>query len=925
MKDRIQQQMYTRERGGIFHATDGYDTIAISARLDQAFVSKYLHPFCLYDSPKSLVASGEKDITQYPEAVTIFQPKTGDLVVGQAVFVPADFTGERSTYFMHNYVIPQGRKEEWIKNPGKLFQMTGFCISYDVSLGQELEELEDLEHDERPAEGILGDLEISVEQFKQLLFAVMSSVAGKKKVFVSLKSPLQEYSKHALRLLELIWSYLPYAHRRRFGALTFTSDPVVKNYLHVVFFEPGTLNFGDRSLEKQFIFDFAGGSISGVEITGQKHEYLDLALDYFSKGKPMDDFFMFAEESLSGLSEDQKLELASYYQLADFYLDDFSIYRKNKLGYLLGLNKFLQVNSERKPALLSLFLRLLQEERVAGDAEIAAEFIQTVISLNTFLRHDEPLSFILSTLQYYQGHPLLQQLWKVVEQDKPTCEAILSFIHDHQVYADLLQVYLEETLEPLTKIEEILAKISELLAAPFLLNVETFRTVVNKAIAATVRAAENPFMAVCAVKNFDIDIDDPQAFQHFKKDLLKSAVVGLLYAIDLEKLSIRDVLMFGEIVPKEVRIKDDRIKRNYSITYALYQLLSEPGHSRTAILQTLRRQERGELRKTLRRLLQGEQLQDHLSVLVLAFESELGEVDYNGLFSHSTRYGGAKAAVSFIKENVALLGSKQYKQALKSYLVDHPESIWKNRAYRKELATIRNSSLKGLLKEVELETSGLLGKLFKKRGLSLVLAVALLGAAGGGALIVFGDRNVAPPKAVKTNGTETGTKKRSALESFKQFSSLQKGSIVLNGEMVQTIDIHPQPDGNNLYYLMDTTNTAIPVKIEVNGETSPFDKKERLLDGFSLYGAEHDFDSDASNDASNIVLAASNNQDETYVWVYSLNSSSTKNDPLTPIFQTKGASAELKLEGNKLTLPLTNSKKIQYQYSTTENKFIKKK
>jgi len=107
--------MYTRERGGIFHATDGYDTIAISEGLDHAFVKKYLHPFCIYHSPKILAERGEKDASIYPEAVTMFQPETGDLVIGQAVFVPADFTGTRSTYFMHNYIIPWAQKEEWIK------------------------------------------------------------------------------------------------------------------------------------------------------------------------------------------------------------------------------------------------------------------------------------------------------------------------------------------------------------------------------------------------------------------------------------------------------------------------------------------------------------------------------------------------------------------------------------------------------------------------------------------------------------------------------------------------------------------------------------------------------------------------------------------------------------------------------------------
>src|SRR3954453_13087301 len=105
MSGKIQQQLYTRERGGVFSSTDGFDTIAVSEGIDKAFVKKYLHPFCLYYAPKALTTSGQKEASLYPEAVTLFQPETGDMVIGQAVYVPADFTGQRSAYFMHNYVI----------------------------------------------------------------------------------------------------------------------------------------------------------------------------------------------------------------------------------------------------------------------------------------------------------------------------------------------------------------------------------------------------------------------------------------------------------------------------------------------------------------------------------------------------------------------------------------------------------------------------------------------------------------------------------------------------------------------------------------------------------------------------------------------------------------------------------------------------
>ncbi len=72
----------------------------------------------------------------------------------------------------------------------------------------------------------------------------------------------------ARKLLELLFHYLPFSFREKLGALTFSSEPEGKKYIHIMFFEPGTLNPRNRSLEKQFIFDFSKQRISGVELVG---------------------------------------------------------------------------------------------------------------------------------------------------------------------------------------------------------------------------------------------------------------------------------------------------------------------------------------------------------------------------------------------------------------------------------------------------------------------------------------------------------------------------------------------------------------------------------------------------------------------------------------------------------------------------------
>lgn len=95
----IQQQMYTRERKGVFRSTEGFDTVAKSSGLDVAFIKKVLHPFCMYDAPAELVSRSEKDGALYPEAVHLFHAENGETVLGRSIYQPVDFTGLRSAFF----------------------------------------------------------------------------------------------------------------------------------------------------------------------------------------------------------------------------------------------------------------------------------------------------------------------------------------------------------------------------------------------------------------------------------------------------------------------------------------------------------------------------------------------------------------------------------------------------------------------------------------------------------------------------------------------------------------------------------------------------------------------------------------------------------------------------------------------------------
>lgn len=65
----IEQQYYTRERGGLFSPTDGYDTVAKSPQLKLDYIKKNLHPLCSYDIPIELQRTGEQEESKYPPSM----------------------------------------------------------------------------------------------------------------------------------------------------------------------------------------------------------------------------------------------------------------------------------------------------------------------------------------------------------------------------------------------------------------------------------------------------------------------------------------------------------------------------------------------------------------------------------------------------------------------------------------------------------------------------------------------------------------------------------------------------------------------------------------------------------------------------------------------------------------------------------------
>lgn len=367
---RITQQMYTRERRGVYRATEGFDTVAKSESLDNNFVKKIIHPFCLYDAPAELSARGEKNDEMYPVALHLFHTETNDTVIGQSRYQATDFTGQRSAFFAHNFVVPPTRAEEIIQNYSDWLH-ADFAGSYEGEPGGTLPELEEIPR--QTLEGrpepltVLRSLGFGEELFKALLQAVMTSVAGKKKIYVALDVPIGQLSQRAVELTEVIYSALPYDFRRRVGVITYANEPKSRKYINLTFVEKGSLRPGDRSIEKDFIFDLASGRTQNADFGDSRQPYADLAWKTLANKGSLDDFARFADSLLLGESVERKLQLALYNELAVFYeieQGNESLYADNKNAVLSGLLSYLKPEGalESRVRLNDMFLERFDRE-----------------------------------------------------------------------------------------------------------------------------------------------------------------------------------------------------------------------------------------------------------------------------------------------------------------------------------------------------------------------------------------------------------------------------------------------------------------------------------------------------------------------------------------------------------------------------------
>jgi hypothetical protein len=768
----IQQQMYARERRGIFRSTEGYDTIAKSSGLDPSFIKKVLHPFCVYDAPAELATRGEKDASAYPETMHLLHLDNGDVLLGRSVYQAADFTGLRSAFFTHNYIIP----ESLANNPANDYEnwlQASFAGSYDITGGTEIAELASLPIQAASAikpshRSLLTLLNIDEKSFKQLLYAVMSAVSGKKKIYVSLDVPIEQLPSKAKQLLEVIYASLPYAYRKQLGFITYAKEPQSRKSVHLSFVEQGSLRPGDRSIEKDYTFDFANGRIINVDLDGTDQPYLDFAWNQLERPQQAASFFQFAELMLAGMGPERQIAASAYHELCVMYQieeGNEALYEAHKTAVLRSLLEYLQPTGslDSKMRLNDLLLsRFDYEFDRVRQGLVPEPFIIDVFK--DYYRIDgkniesKIVAFFIHSLN--QANRLNVQetaasIYAAVESDPALSKAFFSkLMTDSTLTGSLFISFLEKKLKAAVGAKSVLEQIVHWGSVhPRLYGYEPFQTLARKQLTDKLEresyslSASSSVLAQLRILGEEARTGMGRSASDEADELFQELELAvyraMLIELDMDKLTndqLRQAsfLSFKDQLQRwNSQLQDARQKSAALELLALYGWLELPEPT-VALFNRLSPAEIDRVQLTGRRLLAGQlEIADApRHVLAYLSSSDLESVDYVGLLDYLQRNAPNKEMIyrffQLSEKHPDFMRSRgfvpAYKTAIIGYFVKYDRDAFKKRANRKQFFDKAGPALRAVYKLAERELSSPLAKLFRRnRKATLITSIATIG------------------------------------------------------------------------------------------------------------------------------------------------------------------------------------------------------
>ncbi|QOS98374.1 hypothetical protein JNUCC42_17975 [Brevibacterium sp. JNUCC-42] len=784
-RQHIQQQYYTRGRQGIFRSNEGYDTVSKSTALDNSFIKKTLHPFCVYDTPKELQEKGETQVDKYPEALFCFRAESGEMVIGKSVYVGADFTGQRNTFFTHNYVIPSVKRDEFCKTPAKVFGIDSFTSHHQETDGKELPEIEDLPYHNNLSgdkKQILARLGIDEQSFKQLLYATMSSLSAKKKVFISLDVDISDTSRAATQLLEILYGCLPYEMRRQFGFLTYTNEPESKKYLHVIFVEKGSIRSGNGHMNKDFLFDFANKSILHVDIQGD-HDYLTFAWNNLNETSVLTSFYEFADEILSGDDRAKGLSTTTYYELCTLFMIEtgkMNLYERNKTAIWQVLLDYLRNDHlSNKKRLYGLFGLVFGAEKAAvASKELPTVELITLISeaysvVENQGSRKEIIMYLMDTLlkgKHSQQKDYVANVYKQLSSNHDLFTLMMSSIFSYEkVVKPLFEEYVAERLAVCYKLDDVGQEINfwAVHASQALQN-HFFITGTEQKLLSLFREEKQKVEAALSIHQI---LGKWRVGHNYTNRILEEIDKCLLKHISLDTLSKEDVRKIVSLFEHKQQSffseLDSQSEYKLELLMNIFSLEKEPG---TPLPEEFYRnwdEDDIKIQQKLIRKMLGSPLDEGSFPKVALvfyhgdFQNSQTAFDFDGMLTYVQQQGGDETTYLFIqwllKQRMFLVGRKlvpSYRLVLKQYLLHDNAKRVRDKEWRKRWYAIRNPEFREILHEVENESSNALTRFFRQnKGLAVVGLLAMLTVGTVGGVMLYSKSQVPIPATLPATET----------------------------------------------------------------------------------------------------------------------------------------------------------------------------
>ncbi|WP_127581411.1 GAP1-N2 domain-containing protein [Paenibacillus koleovorans] len=706
----IRQHIFTRCREGVFRSNEGHDTIAMSPSLEKRFVESVLQSYCVYRAPRKLLEHREEDDSKFPDSLTVLPSSNGELVIGRSIYVSSDFTGSRSTIFVHQFIIPENRKEKLYLEPDRIFGIRSFKNKYEIGdgNGKDLTELEQLEYDHLmlDPDEMLRLLGIERTRFLQLLYAVMLAIGGggksgaKRKVYVALKVDISDCSEWAKKLSAIIFSLLPYAVRRQLGVITYHNEPESKQNIQLMFVEPGSIALAERSVERDMLFDFRENLFRNVELPGNEHNYLDFVWDNRKDSGKLTDFFEFCEMALAGLAEEKRLAVATYYQLCGLYLIDQerSRYRQNRPGTLTLLSQFLTKETIQAKGELENFLKALLTDDLMRSPDFIpdSDYVQSLLhnfgkseALNDFLSTAVALCICKISDRHRNASDSFWVLKSIPRLDEKFTSVITKMI---EYSPGVLEAYVIAEIQKAGTVKEFGEIIGfwSRLNEEFL-NREWFQEIIIQIAKKVVEREKNPIIAAKSVLNL-IDkyfskIDDDKVVEY------SQAICGELlirldpYAMELEKWE-----EIGFLVNRFQGDQEQDLGQKLSLFRAVYKVLfSEKDSDILDAWEKLNTPQQAKY--ILHRLFQNtlDESKFHRLTYVYYFPDSVNEYDYYKLLDYVSVHGSKDLLINFILwsvNNRKFMNSATYIPVLKKYLLDKQPKLMRTKDFKKQLRAV---------------------------------------------------------------------------------------------------------------------------------------------------------------------------------------------------------------------------------------------